>query len=112
MVNHLIVDFLCKENGKIDNKQFIVNFVKDLVRVIGMKILKGPFIVKGTKRPGYSCFAIIEESHVSIHTFLDTNTANIDVFSCRDFDEKTVIDYIKKKTKAKILKIYSLKREI
>jgi S-adenosylmethionine decarboxylase len=109
MVNHLIIDF---SSNILDNKKTILKAVKEVVRIIDMKILKGPIILKGKKRPGYTCFAIIEESHISLHTFTDTNTANIDIFSCRDFDEKKVVDYIKKIFKAKILKAYSLNRKI
>jgi S-adenosylmethionine decarboxylase len=109
MVNHLIVDFSGKN---LANKRFIVNVVKRIAGITKMKILKGPIAVKGTKRPGVTCFAIIEESHISLHTFTDTNTANIDVFSCKAFDEKEVLSYIKKVFKAKILKIYSHSRII
>jgi len=110
MVNHLIIDFSAKRG--IDKKDFLLSAVKDIAKITKMKILKGPIVIKGNSRPGFTCFAIIEESHISIHTFTDTNTANIDVFSCKNFNEKKVIEYIKKKFDAKILKVYSINRLI
>ena len=35
---------------------------------------------------GVSGFVIIAESHISIHTFPKRNYVNIDIFSCKSFD--------------------------
>ena len=37
---------------------------------------------------------MIAESHISIHTFPDRQYVNIDIFSCKDFDDKKAIDRI------------------
>jgi S-adenosylmethionine decarboxylase len=60
-----------------------------------------PYVVKATanqgKDPGgWSGFVIIQESHVSIHTFPDRAFATIDVYSCRSFDINIATDYFKK----------------
>ena len=43
---------------------------------------------------GISGFVMIAESHISIHTFPDRQYVNIDIFSCKDFDDKRAIDKI------------------
>ena len=43
---------------------------------------------------GISGFVFIAESHIGIHTFVEKNYVNIDVFSCKDFDtEKAIEDF-------------------
>lgn len=111
MVNHIILDFE-SEKKYLNNKSFLLRTLIALPKKINMKILKGPIIVEGTKRPGYTGFVIIEESHISIHTFTDKLTANIDIFSCKDLDVKKVVEYIKKKFRARNTKIYSVPRDI
>src|SRR6266581_1922447 len=39
-------------------------------------------------------FVIIAESHISIHTFPDRNSALVDIFSCKQFDIHKAVDYI------------------
>jgi S-adenosylmethionine decarboxylase len=40
---------------------------------------------------GYSTIAMIAESHLSIHTFPESNFFSFDAYSCKDFDHATVI---------------------
>jgi S-adenosylmethionine decarboxylase len=61
-----------------------------------MKILHGPVIVEGIPtNPGLSGFAIIDFSHISIHTFSETNEVCVDVFSCKPFDYKELHRFVK-----------------
>jgi S-adenosylmethionine decarboxylase len=41
---------------------------------------------------GISGFVFIAESHIGIHTFVEQNYVNIDVFSCKDFDTGKAIE--------------------
>ena len=40
---------------------------------------------------GVSGFVIIAESHISIHTFPQRSYINIDIFSCKDFDDQRAL---------------------
>lgn len=61
-----------------------------------MKILEGPIIAEGvTDNPGLSALAIIDFSHISIHTFAKDNGALIDVFSCKEYDKNQVLEVCK-----------------
>jgi S-adenosylmethionine decarboxylase len=45
---------------------------------------------------GISGIALLCESHVSIHTYPETQTIYADIFSCRDLDKGKNIEFIKK----------------
>ncbi len=39
---------------------------------------------------GITAFQVIAESHISIHTWPEYNYFSFDVFSCKDFDDKSL----------------------
>ena len=45
---------------------------------------------------GYSTFAMIAESHLSIHTFPELNYFSFDCYSCKTFDDGAVIAEMQK----------------
>ena len=73
--------------------------VKDLIEQIGMKLLMGPY-AKYVTMPGnrgLTVAAIIETSHIVMHTWDECDPAMIqlDVYTCGPFDPKTVFDWLK-----------------
>jgi len=61
-----------------------------------MRIIKGPIVAQGAEaNPGLSILAIIDFSHISIHTFTKYREALVDVFSCREYDRTYVLNIIK-----------------
>lgn len=44
---------------------------------------------------GYSTFLMIAESHLSLHTFPETNYLTFDCYSCKDFDHELVMELLK-----------------
>lgn len=49
----------------------------------------------GGKDPGgFSGFLIIQESHVSIHTFAKRGFVTIDLYSCKRFKTEGVMEYL------------------
>lgn len=55
---------------------------------------------------GWSGFVIIEESHISVHTFVKRGFVTIDAYSCKEFDMEKAIAYIKHIFKTDDLEIY------
>ena len=45
---------------------------------------------------GWSGFVLIQESHISFHTFAKRRFVTIDIYSCKDFDSNIAISYLKK----------------
>ena len=83
-------------NEKISNREDVRKFVEMVVEAVDMKILEGPIVAQGVDiNPGFSCLAIIDFSHISVHTFTKYNEALIDVFSCKEYDRERVLKVCK-----------------
>ena len=82
-----------RDAGKI--KQFVV----ELCDIIDMKRFGETEVVHfgpNDKVAGFSMTQLIETSLISGHFANSTNAAYIDVFSCKEYDPKAVVEYAKK----------------
>ena len=74
-------------------------FLRELIEGINMKILFGPEAryVDIVGNRGLTCFAIIETSHVVMHTWDECDPAMIqlDVYSCGELNTDVVFDLLK-----------------
>jgi S-adenosylmethionine/arginine decarboxylase-like enzyme len=82
--------------------------INELTSVIGMEIIYGPKSVYLGKPgfEGYSAFAIISTSHISLHIWEKTEPPlmQLDIFSCNSFSKKDIIDYLESKFDIKEIK--------
>ena len=75
-------------------------WTRNLIKAIDMKILAGPYVkyceVKGNT--GITAVTIIETSHITLHSWDELSPAlvQLDVYSCKELDEKIVFDYLYK----------------
>jgi len=91
---HIILDYSC-ESKEMNNTKSIYKFLSKLVKIIKMKKMIEPVVKQGKPYlAGVSGFIMIETSHCSIHTFTKENRLNMDIYSCRDFDENKVIEHL------------------
>jgi S-adenosylmethionine/arginine decarboxylase-like enzyme len=71
----------------------------DLIEAIDMRILSGPHseYVHTKGNQGLTVAAIIETSHIVMHTWDESNPAlvQLDVYSCKQFDINTVFEWFK-----------------
>ena len=115
MGNHLIIDAYGCNRKHIDNVEIIRIFLKEIVQKIDMKIIDGPKVIKheadNKEERGVTGFTILAESHISIHTYPEKGFFSLDIFSCKEFDNREVTDYIKEVFKAEKIKQTLLKRE-
>jgi len=85
---HLILDCSgCNDN--IKSKEEIETFTKTLIDMIGMVAHGEPiieYLLEGTDNSGYSLMQMITTSNVCAHFVDKNNTAYIDIFSCKEFD--------------------------
>jgi len=101
---HLIFDAYGCDPKKLNDPKLCVKLMKDICKMGGMHELCEPFIVNassnetlGGKDPGgYSGFLIIQESHISVHTFVKRGFVTVDVYSCKAFQSEGVVEYLKK----------------
>lgn len=92
---HLIIDAYGCDTKQINDIAVIEQFVRDIAERIDMKILKGPVTVEGIpENPGITCFTIVDFSHISIHTFTNSDEFYLDIFSCKPFDVTEITGFI------------------
>lgn len=87
------VDIYDCEPDKIRDADFIRKFVADLCDLIEMKRYGEAQVVhfgEDERVAGYSMVQLIETSLISAHFANQTNTAYLDVFSCKSYDPETV----------------------
>ncbi len=77
---------------------FIKDWFKQLVDKIGMKIMIGPIAeychMKGNR--GLTCIAVIETSHIALHTWDEVSPSiiQLDVYSCGHFKIDEIIAHL------------------
>lgn len=98
---HVMLDLYNCPPKLLNDKSLVLNILKTLPEEIGMKILLEPIVAfaqpNGKRDPGgWSGFVMIQESHISVHTFIKRRFVTIDVYSCKDFDDQYIVKYFKK----------------
>ncbi len=94
---HLIVR--SEVNNPPNNEVQIVDWAKQLIQSIGMKIMMGPYAkycdMEGNR--GITCVTIIETSHVAIHVWDEDSPSlvQLDVYTCGSLDQSIVFDALK-----------------
>ena len=76
-------------------KEFLIGIVKE----IDMKAFGEPIVVRFGDNPdvtGFSIAQLIETSLISGHFAEKTETAYIDIFSCKEYDPAKAVTYCKK----------------
>lgn len=97
---HFIIDAFDCDPKQLNDKMKLDVVIRTIAKLCEMNILYGPVILEGLPiNPGLTGFAIIDFSHISIHTFTKTNELCVDVFSCKKFDYNIVKKYIKESFK-------------
>lgn len=83
---HLVFDGYGGKPEAVRDLEVIRQFLKDMPDQISMTPIT-PVVV--LPRPdGISGFVIIAESHIVVHTKYEELVAQLDIFSCKDFDTK------------------------
>ncbi len=84
----------CNEN--LISKEYIADFLRQLVEKIDMAAFGQPIVERFGEgiEIGISAVQLIETSAITIHTNDKALDMYIDVFSCKDFSEETVISHI------------------
>ena len=116
--SHLIYDAYGCNPKKLDDLEYCKKVLNNLVEIAGMRKLAEPMLIKadsnetlGGKDPGgVSGFVIIQESHISLHSFTRRGFVTIDLYSCKEFDAAEVVTYLDKAFEAKNTDIIKMDR--
>ena len=90
---------LCEiENlGLLASEEDIGALLHALILGLEMTKLAGPIygsVEDSEDENGISGIVLIKESHIAIHTYEERKTLFLDIFSCKAFEEKTVISIL------------------
>jgi len=115
---HLVFDAYGCNVEKLMDMELCYDVLNTLVKMAEMHAMTPPFVIKsegnltlGGKDPGgFTGFVIIEESHISIHTFAKRGFVTIDLYSCKEFPSDGIVEYLKKTFEAKDVDVMTMKR--
>lgn len=84
----------------LKDKDLVESFINDLPAKVGMTLVQKARMVfldaENQIDSGYSGTSILAESHVALHAWHNRGYVSLHLYSCKDFDEKSVLDYTKK----------------
>ena len=93
---HLIIDGYSSDQTILRDEDFLRKWLESYPAKIGMTRISPPYVIKYVgpvlEDWGISGFVFIAESHIGIHTFVEQNYINVDIFSCKDFNTKKAIE--------------------
>ena len=113
---HLTIDGYGGSEELLNSKDIILLCMNDLLDKLGMKKLSEPvvYFTKGNdiKDPGgWTGVVVIEESHISVHTFPKRGFVSIDVYTCRNgMDTEFIIQFFREAFLLKEVEVNFLKR--
>ncbi len=95
---HVLMDLYKCSPINIRNKEYICSYVHSLCELIGMKRFGDCLVIHFGSDPkveGFSMVQLIETSLISGHFCNYKNSAHIDIFSCKKYDQASVIEFTK-----------------
>ena len=115
---HLMLDFFCSPEH-LNDKPFWETLLSDLVAEVGMTPISPPFVYQADCRndaweppvaTGLSGFIVLAESHLSFHSFVESEFVFLDVFSCKPFDTDAVKDFLSDRLGAEVFNTHLVNR--
>ncbi len=111
---HLTADIYGIGAALLQDPKYIFDLLDTLPVHIGMRKLSAPYVVicrsEHKKEWGISGFVLLYESHISCHTWPENCYVSMDVYSCRNFDHRKTIRFIKNAWGGNSMKIQVFKR--
>lgn len=96
---HLIVNATIITPPLKKDVPFMVEWFKELIEDIGMKILMGPYVVYSDMvgNRGFTGVTVIETSHAALHCWDECEPAKmkLDIYTCSTLQIETIFEKIK-----------------
>ena len=98
---HVTIDGYGGKKELLDDQELVFRTLDQLPLKMGMKKLSEPAVFKAAandqKDPGgWTGFVVIQESHISIHTFPARGFISADVYTCQNgLDTDFIVNYFK-----------------
>jgi S-adenosylmethionine decarboxylase len=111
---HLVIDGYGGDVDRMWDQELVRDFLTNYPSQLGMTRITEPKVLEyngpQAEDAGVSGFVIIAESHISIHTFPYRRYVNIDIFSCKSFDNHRALVDAKKLFALEDVKTWLLER--
>ncbi len=79
---HLYANMYGIERSKLESEEYVRNVVLEAVRVANASLIDIKSWSVGGKKGGVSVIALVEESHIAIHTWVEYSYATVDIYTC------------------------------
>jgi S-adenosylmethionine decarboxylase len=113
---HLTYDGYGGDYAALDCRATVVQALTDLVAALGMTLLGGPDVYRALandkKDPGgWTGMVVLQESHISIHTFPARGFVSADVYTCKNgLDVEAIKQFFRDRFEIKDEEVNFLKR--
>ena len=108
-MKHILFDFKKCSSDILDNELYIKFSLEGAAEVAGCKILK--IETHKFEPQGVTGYALLAESHMSIHTWPEKNVAKCDIFTCGvDNEPKKAVDLLHQRFKSQEIKRWTCTR--
>tara|TARA_R110002012_G_scaffold62597_4_gene164657 strand:- start:276 stop:674 length:399 start_codon:yes stop_codon:yes gene_type:complete len=96
-----------------DDEKVVSSFMEKLVEKIQMKLIAGPItkFVSDQGNVGWTSTLLLSTSHMAMHIWNEWGNMQLDVYSCKEFDESIVIAHLKETFDATKIKYRILNRD-
>jgi S-adenosylmethionine decarboxylase len=113
-MRHVMLDLYGCSPDLLENEDFLRQVLDQFPTRIGMQKV-GPVELRyiETNNPsddGYSGFAIIATSHVSLHAWAPYGMINLDIFSCEDFSVADVVAFARRAFQTNDIEVHVVER--
>jgi S-adenosylmethionine decarboxylase len=89
------------------NKEYLKQIVLEAVKIANMTLVESKAWKFGGKKGGVSVIALVEESHIALHTWAEYNYATLDVYTCgENSDPQAAFMYIIEKLSPQKYEVY------
>lgn len=106
---HLIIDFYNCNADLINNANFLLDTCIESVKLTNATILETH--VHKFEPQGISVVIILQESHLSLHSFPEEEFVSVDIYSCGEYtDPYNALDYMKENLQSKQIVFLNLLR--
>ena len=110
---HLLIYAKINKFPNEDEDKIVTSFMKNLVDKIEMKLISGPIAeyIKDQGNVGWTSALLLSTSHAAMHIWNEWGTMQLDVYSCKEFDERKVITFLKETFDATMIKHRVINRD-
>ena len=113
---HITYDGYQGDYAALNDKSGVSRALADLVVELGMSILSGPevYLAEGNDKKdpgGWTGIVVVQESHISIHTFPARGFLSADVYTCQNgLDVEKIIAFFRERFQIKDEEVNFIRR--